>query len=111
LFRRTAVSAARADRIDRPVDLRFLAVDGGIGAKQRSFHGIARAGRGERVASEMVPGVAALIPKAQPVTDVFEAPMLCIPSIPPIPLRANAGAIGHPTPGDGGSLVECFKAA
>jgi len=93
LFRRTALSAARAGRIVRPADLRFLAIDGGIGAKQRSFHGIARAGRGERVASEMVPGV-----KAPQVTEVFEAPMLCIRSIPLIPPRANAAVAVRVTP-------------
>jgi hypothetical protein len=29
-IRRAALSPARADRIDHPVDLRFLAVDGGM---------------------------------------------------------------------------------
>ena len=61
-IRRAALSPARADRIDRPVDLRFLAVDGGMGTRRWSFHGIVRSGRGERGAGEW--SVAALVPKA-----------------------------------------------
>jgi len=45
-----------------------------------------------------VPGVAALIPKAPQVTEVFEAPMLCIRSIPLIPPRANAAVAVRVTP-------------
>jgi hypothetical protein len=41
-------STASADRVDHRIDLRFLAVDGGVGAKQRSFHGLSNAGRGKR---------------------------------------------------------------
>jgi hypothetical protein len=92
-IRRAALSPARADRIDRPVDLRFLAVDGGMGTRRWSFHGIVRSGRGERGAGEW--GVAALVPKAPPIMDMCEAPMPCIP---PIPTRSNAAVAIRLTP-------------
>src|SRR5437588_5166207 len=46
------------------------------------------------VPDELVPGAAAVVPKAPPIIDIWDDPMPCAPPMPP---RANAAVVERPT--------------
>jgi hypothetical protein len=79
-------STALANRPHHLFDLRFFAVDRGIGAKQWPFHGARPMPDDESaVPDELVPGAAALVPRAPPVAAIW-----CDPMPPPRPNAAVA---------------------